>query len=83
MREVTVMFQSVNEIAQFATIANRQPFPVHFNYKDSHLDAKSLLSLCALPLRTPVAVELPERVSCESFLADIGSFCCDPAKEYE
>ena len=28
MREFTVMFHSVNEIAQFATIANRQPFPV-------------------------------------------------------
>ena len=50
MREFTIMFHSVNEIAQFATIANRQPFPVHFNYKDSRLDAKSILSLCALPL---------------------------------
>ena len=47
MREFTIMFHSVNEIAQFATIANRQPFPVHFNYKDSRLDAKSILSLCA------------------------------------
>ena len=26
-----------NEIAQFATIANRQPFAGHFNYKDSRL----------------------------------------------
>ena len=47
VREFTIMFHSVNEIAQFATIANRQPFPVHFNYKDSRLDAKSILSLCA------------------------------------
>ena len=60
MREFTVMFHSVNEIAQFATIANRQPFAVHFHYKDSRLDAKSILSLCALPLQTPVTVELPD-----------------------
>lgn len=53
MREFTIMFHSVNEIAQFATIANRQPFPVHFNYKDSRLDAKSILSLCALRCRHP------------------------------
>ncbi len=51
------MFHSVNEIAQFVALANRQPFPVHFNYKDSRLDAKSILSLCALPLQTPVTVD--------------------------
>lgn len=78
VREFTVMFHSVNEIAQFATIANRQPFPVHFNYKDSRLDAKSILSLCALPLQTPVTVELPERVADSSFLSDIAQFLCDP-----
>ena len=81
VREFTIMFHSVNEIAQFATIANRQPFPVHFNYKDSRLDAKSILSLCALPLEAPVRVVLPEQVSCERFLADIQSFLCDPAAE--
>ena len=78
VREFTVMFHSVNEIAQFATIANRQPFPVHFDYKDSRLDAKSILSLCALPLQTPVTVELPERASCAAFLSDIEHFRCDP-----
>ena len=51
MREYTVQFHSVNELAQFATIANRQPFPVHFDYQGSRLDAKSILSLCALPLK--------------------------------
>ena len=51
MREYTVQFHSVNELAQFATIANRQPFPVHFDYQGSRLDAKSILSLCALPIR--------------------------------
>ena len=75
MREYTVQFHSVNELAQFATIANRQPFPVHFDYQGSRLDAKSILSLCALPLEAPV------RVSCERFLADIQSFLCDPAAE--
>ena len=73
MREFTVMFHSVNEIAQFATIANRQPFAVHFNYKDSRLDAKSILSLCAL-----VTVELPDRAADGPFLADIAHFRCDP-----
>ena len=76
VREFTVMFHSVNEIAQFATIANRQPFPVHFNYKDSRLDAKSILSLCAL--QTPVSVELPDRAADGSFLSDIAQFLCDP-----
>ena len=68
-------------LAQFATIANRQPFPVHFDYQGSRLDAKSILSLCALPLEAPVRVVLPEQVSCERFLADIQSFLCDPAAE--
>ena len=72
MREYTVQFHSVNELAQFATIANRQ---------GSRLDAKSILSLCALPLEAPVRVVLPEQVSCERFLADIQSFLCDPAAE--
>ena len=80
MREFTVMFHSVNEIAQFATIANRQPFQVHFNYKDSRLDAKSLLSLCALPLQTPVTVEIPDSAAWETFCADIVHFRCDPAE---
>lgn len=78
VREFTIMFHSVNEIAQFATIANRQPFPVHFNYKDSRLDAKSILSLCVLPLQTPVSVELPDRAADGSFLSDIAQFLCDP-----
>ena len=81
MREYTVQFHSVNELAQFATIANRQPFHVYFDYKGSRLDAKSILSLCALPLEAPVRVVLPEQVSCERFLADIQSFLCDPAAE--
>ena len=75
MREYTVQFHSVNELAQFATIANRQPFPVHFDYQGSRLDAKSILS------EAPVRVVLPEQVSCERFLADIQSFLCDPAAE--
>ena len=73
MREYTVQFHSVNELAQ--------PFPVHFDYQGSRLDAKSILSLCALPLEAPVRVVLPEQVSCERFLADIQSFLCDPAAE--
>ena len=81
MREFTVMFHSVNEIAQFATIANRQPFAVHFNYKNSRLDAKSLLSLCALPLGTPVTVVLPNTSACERFLQDVDAFRCDAAAE--
>lgn len=76
MREFTVMFHSVNEIAQFATVANRQPYPVHFDYKGSRLDAKSLLSLCALPLRSPVHVQIPDRAAGEQFLADISPFLC-------
>lgn len=79
MREVTVMFHSVNEIARFATIANRQPFSVHFNYKDSRLDAKSLLSLCALPLHTLVTVVIPEQAAIEPFLQDIAEFCREDA----
>lgn len=79
MKEFTVRFFSVNEIAQFATIANRQSFPVHFNYKDSKLDAKSLLSLCALPLQTPVTVLVPQNADCTQFAEQIAVFCCDPA----
>ena len=81
MREFTVMFHSVNEIAQFATIANRQPFAVHFNYTNSRLDAKSLLSLCALPLGSPVTVVLPDAAVCERFLQDVDTFRCDSAAE--
>lgn len=80
MKEVTVTFYSVQQIAQFATIANRQPYPVHFNYKDSRLDAKSLLSLCALPLGSPVTVVLPENADCGQFFQDIRSFLCTPAE---
>ena len=48
VREFTIMFHSVNEIAQFATIANRQPFPVHFNYEDSRkIDSESLCAPAA------------------------------------
>ena len=42
------------------------------------LDAKSILSLCALPLQTPVTVELPDRAADGPFLADIAHFRCDP-----
>ena len=80
MREFTVMFHSVQEIAQFATVANRQSFPVHFDYKGSRLDAKSLLSLCALPLRSPVRVQVPDRAACEKFLEDITPFRCEAAE---
>ena len=77
MREFTVMFHSVNEIAQFATAANRQPYPVHFDYRGSRLDAKSLLSLCALPLRSPVRVQIPDRAASDQFLTDISPFLCE------
>ena len=53
-------------------------FTIMFNYKDSRLDAKSILSLCALPLQTPVSVELPDRAADGSFLSDIAQFLCDP-----
>ena len=81
MREYTVQFHSVNELAQFATIANRQPFPVHFDYQGSRLDAKSILSLCALPLEAPVRVGPPGPGSCARSGLDIQSFLCDPAAE--
>ncbi len=74
MKEVAVSFQSVQQIAQFATLANRQRYPVHFTYKNSELDAKSLLSLCALPLGSPVTVVLPEDCDCTQFLQDIEHF---------
>ncbi len=80
MREFTVMFHSVNEIAQFVTIANRQPFPVHFNYKDSRLDAKSILeslSGCAPAADTRFRRTAGSRGG-RPFLSDIAQFLCDP-----
>lgn len=77
VREFTVMFHSVNEIAQFATIANRQPFRfIHYQGFPARRKIDSE-SLCA-PLQTPVSVELPDRAADGSFLSDIAQFLCDP-----
>ena len=54
MKEFTVIFHSVVQIAQFVNTVNRYPFHVWLIRGAARLDAKSLLSLCSLELHAPV-----------------------------
>ena len=54
LREFTVMFCSVREIAAFVNTVNKYPFRAWLAYGTAQLDAKSLLSLCCLNLNTPL-----------------------------
>ena len=76
MKDYTVVFQSVSQIADFAVAANRQPFPVRFLYENATADAKSILSMCSLPLHTPITVRVPASADDEGFLREIGAFLC-------
>ena len=60
MREFTVVFDSVKDIAEFVLVANRQPFHVQIVHQDSVFDAKSLLSLFCLELHCPLTIRIPE-----------------------
>ena len=74
MKEYTVMFQTVSQIADFAVAANHQPFSVQFLYENATADAKSILSMCSLPLHTPIAVHIPDSAREDRFLAEIEPF---------
>ena len=71
MRELTVYFRSVTDIADFVMIANRQPFPVEIVHGDCAFDAKSLLSLFCLEFNAPMTVRVPD------VEADISRFCAE------
>ena len=76
VKEYTVMFHSVSEIADFTVAANRLPFPVHFLYGSADADAKSILSMCCLPLREPITVRIPARADETLLMAQIRPFLC-------
>lgn len=79
MREYTIIFHSVKDIAEFVTFANRQPFRVQIVHNDAVFDAKSLLSLFCLELNCPLTLRIPEtsadisqfRKDCMPFLSEL------------
>ena len=71
MREFTVMFHSVTQIAEFVNMVNRYPFHAWLIQGTAKLDAKSLLSLCCLSLNTPLTLCVPEQSS------ELGTFAAD------
>lgn len=77
MKEFTVIFRSVKEIADFVSIANRQPFYIQLLSGDAVFDAKSLLSLFCLNLSTPMTVRIPESVDVTSFGSEIAPYFAD------
>ena len=77
MKEFTVIFRSVKEIADFVSIANRQPFRIQLLADDAVFDAKSLLSLFCLNLSTPMTVRIPECVDVASFYSEIAPYRAD------
>lgn len=66
MREYTIVFRDVADIAQFVTVANRHPSRVELVHEESVYNAKSLLSLFCLQLHTPMIVRVYELASQES-----------------
>lgn len=54
MREYTVVFRDVADIARFVSMATRHPSRVELVHEESTYNAKSLLSLFCLQLRTPM-----------------------------
>ena len=79
MREFTVIFHSVVQIAQFVNAVNRYPFHVWLIRGTARLDAKSLLSLCSLELHAPVTLCPDTASDLTAFCADIAPFLTDPA----
>ena len=58
MREYTIVFRDVSDIAEFVTVANRHPSRIELVHEDSVFNAKSLLSLFCLQLHTPMTVRV-------------------------
>ena len=79
MREFTVIFHSVVQIAQFVNAVNRYPFHVWLIRGTARLDAKSLLSLCSLELHARVTLCPDTAGDLTAFCADIAPFLTDPA----
>ena len=76
--EFTVEFQTVEQIGNFVSIANRQPFPVQILHGTSLLDAKSILSLCSIGLHTPLTVRFfTDKPGTDAFRAAIVPFLCE------
>ena len=75
MREFTVCFHSVADIAEFVVIANRQPFRIQIVHGDSAFDAKSLLSLFCLELHAPMTVRVPDaKADVSRFVSDLQGY---------
>ena len=74
MKEFTVIFHSVVQIAQFVNVVNRYPFHVWLVHGSARLDGKSLLSLCSLELHTPVTLRPDTDGDLTAFCADIAPF---------
>ena len=80
MREFTIIFRSVPEIASFVNMVNRYPFHVWILCGTARLDAKSLLSLCSLNLNTPISLRIDDYMpDPDAFAADIAPFLAAPA----
>ncbi len=80
MREFTVMFCSVVQIAQFVNTVNRYPFHVWLIHGTARLDAKSLLSLCSLELNTPILLCPETNGDLSAFAADVAPFLTKPCE---
>ena len=75
MREFTVYFHSVKDIAEFVVIANRQPFHIQIVHGESTFDAKSLLSLFCLELHAPMTVRVPDKnADISRFLSELQGY---------
>ena len=75
LREFTIIFRSVPEIASFVNTVNRYPFHARILCGTAQLDAKSLLSLSSLSLNTPISLRIDDYIpDPDAFAADIAPF---------
>lgn len=74
MREYTIVFRAVSDIAEFVTVANRCPSRVELIHGDSVFNAKSLLSLFCLQLHMPMTVRVYDTYQESTFRTDILPF---------
>ena len=58
MREYTIVFRDVTDIARFVTVATRHPSRVELVHEENTYNAKSLLSLFCLQLHTPMTIRV-------------------------
>lgn len=58
MREYTVVFRDVADVARFVAVATRHPSRVELVHEESTYNAKSLLSLFCLQFHTPMTLRV-------------------------